>query len=141
MKNVPKSTPSVAARIDHHSDKPSAGPVKPSATEKKLQLPMKNSGVTRHALPCRSLSGIQSMDLVSTSDDPLGAAVSASAAGSFLAVVTGMLLSCWGWGGSRSRRCEIGSGTPLELLGVRTIQRRRWFRAALPARWRLRTEQ
>ncbi len=66
MKNVPITSPKADPSTAHPMLRPNAGPVNPRAMVKKLQLAMKNSGLTRHGVPCRSAGVIQSMDRLST---------------------------------------------------------------------------
>ena len=57
--------PSVPARIDQPRDSPSAGPTKPMGIVKYWKFPRNHSIACCHVLPCRSGSGIQSMEWTS----------------------------------------------------------------------------
>src|SRR5258708_5222801 len=66
MKTVPTRIPAVPATIVHPRDRPSDGPMKPIGMVKYWKLPRNHSGAWCQTLPCRSLSGIQSIERVST---------------------------------------------------------------------------
>ena len=65
MNRVPAAMPSVPARIDQPSDRPSVGPTKPIGMVKYWKLPRNHSMLCCQFLPCRSGSGIQSIECTS----------------------------------------------------------------------------
>ncbi len=71
MKQVPIRIPVVPAKIVHHRDRPKAGPMKPIGIVKYWKFPRNHSGPWCHTLPCRSLSGTQSIERTSMPRMPL----------------------------------------------------------------------
>ena len=65
MNRVPKAMPATPARMDQPSDRPSAGPTKPIGIVKYWKLPRNQSIDCSHGRPCRSESGIQSIECTS----------------------------------------------------------------------------
>ena len=65
MNVVPTRMPAVPATIVHARDRPNDGPMKPIGMVKYWKLPRNHSGACCQALPCRSLSGTQSIERVS----------------------------------------------------------------------------
>src|SRR5215510_1964573 len=65
MNMVPTKIPAVPATIVQARDSPSDGPMKPIGMVKYWKLPRNHSGAWCHNLPCRSVSGIQSIERVS----------------------------------------------------------------------------
>src|ERR1700722_2039700 len=78
MNKVPKQMPSAPAKIDQPSDRPSAGPTKPMGIVKYWKFPRNHSMLCCHVLPCRSVSGIQSIECTSIWDSrPFSASATA----------------------------------------------------------------
>ena len=65
MNSVPTAMPRTPARIDQPSDRPSDGPTKPIGIVKYWKFPRNHSMVCCQVLPCRSGSGIQSIECTS----------------------------------------------------------------------------
>src|SRR5215813_5960658 len=65
MKRVPNAMPRKPARIDQPSDSPSPEPTKPMGIVKYWKLPRNHSIAYCQFLPCRSGSGIQSIECTS----------------------------------------------------------------------------
>src|SRR5580658_1467225 len=65
MNSVPNQMPSAPPRIDQPSDKPSAGPTKPIGIVKYWKFPRNHNMACCQVLPCRSVSGIQSIECTS----------------------------------------------------------------------------
>ena len=61
MNTVPTRMPSVPARIVHHIESPSDGPMNPIGIVKYWKLPRNHSGAWCQIRPWRSVSGTQSM--------------------------------------------------------------------------------
>src|ERR1022692_1739089 len=65
MNSVPNPIPSVPARIDQPRDRPRDGPTNPIGMVKYWKFPRNHSMVCCQTLPCRSGSGIQSIECTS----------------------------------------------------------------------------
>ena len=65
MKVVPMIRPIADATAVQPSESPRPGPMKPIGIEKYWKLPRNHNGAWCQSLPCRSVSGTQSMDRTS----------------------------------------------------------------------------
>ncbi len=65
MNKVPNAMPTAPARIDQPRDRPSEGPTKPIGIVKYWKFPRNHSMACCQVRPCRSVSGIQSIECTS----------------------------------------------------------------------------